>query len=336
MKKNLLLAATLVVSVLTVTILLPSALIALWPAGQEVMQKETQYVQLEVPADGLQISVYKKAEGQVVRVPLEEYVRGVIAAEMPVHFEKEALKAQAIAARTYVIRRLHLGAKTPQGADVTDDHRDFQAYSDEPKLKQRWGEADYQANLSKMNEAVNETKGLIALYEGVPIEALFFSTSSGKTENSEDYWGKAQPYLRSVESPWDEKSEKYTAKLDLKLTDFHQKLGIDAVVTATNAATLIQPLERSASDHIKKIKVGDRTFSGPEFRSLLGLRSTWFTWQVSGDTITFFTKGFGHGVGLSQYGAHFMAQEGKTAEEIIRYYYKGVTLGQVEDVLAKR
>ncbi|HEU4964757.1 MAG TPA: stage II sporulation protein D [Bacilli bacterium] len=337
MKKKLLLAVSLIGAVLTVTILLPAGLIAVWPSAPVVVeQKHTQFVQLEVPTDDIQISVFKKGEGKVVQMPLEEYVRGVVAAEMPVNFAPEALKAQAIAARTYVVRRLVLGAKTPEGADVTDDHRDFQAFSDADKLKVRWGDADYQRNLSKMNAAVNETRGEIALYDGQPIEALFFSTSSGKTENSEDYWGKAQPYLRSVESPWDEKSEKYTAKLEMPLSEFRRKLGIDAVVTATNAGTLIQPLERSVSDHIKSIKVGDKTFSGPQLRSLLGLRSTWFTWKVTGDTITFFTKGFGHGVGMSQYGAHFMALEGKKAEDIVRYYYSGVTIGHVEDVLPNR
>ena len=329
MKKYLLLIPLFIVAILTVTVLLPSALVALWPSDGQA--DAPSIVQLNTDED-MQVDVYLHDAKQIVTMPLEKYVRGVVAAEMPVKFEKEALKAQAIAARTYVARRLAKGTKTVEGADVTDDHNDGQAYLTDEKLQKNWGLLDYPKNLSKINEAVNETRGQILLYQGDPIEALFFSTSSGMTENSEDYWGKAVPYLRSVKSPWDEQSEKFKSTTEIKLSDFTQKLGIASVMTAANVNGLIQPLEKTATNHIKKIRVGDKTFSGADFRALLGLRSTWFTWQVAGDTITFVTHGYGHGVGLSQYGANGMAQEGKKAEEIVTYYYRGVEIGDVKAV----
>jgi stage II sporulation protein D len=331
MKKTVLLVVAGVLTLVTVTILLPSALIAMWPDKNP--SAPANIVELKVEENDIPVKVYLKDLDKTVTLPLEKYVRGVVAAEMPVTFEKEALKAQAMAARTYIVRRLLAGTKTPQGADVTNDHNDSQAYSTDEKLQQRWGLLEYTKNLSKINEAVNETKGKVIVYQGQPIEALFFSTSSGATENSEDYWGKKIPYLRSVNSPWDEQSDKYTDKLTVSLADLREKLGIHAVLTSANLGAQLQPLEKTATEHVKKIRVGDKTFSGPEFRTALGLRSTWFTWQVAGDTITFFTRGFGHGVGLSQYGANGMAKEGKKAEEIVRYYYQGVEIADAKGLL---
>ncbi|WP_157729333.1 stage II sporulation protein D [Tumebacillus algifaecis] len=334
MKKNVLPILAVLLAVLTVTILLPAALIWLWPDREK--DPVTTPIELQTAPSDAQVAVYLTDQKQLITMPLEQYVRGVVAAEMPVHFEPEALQAQAIAARTYIVRRMAGGKKSelyPQ-ADVSDNHNEGQAFSSEEKLKQRWGSADYEQNLSKINAAVNATRGQIALYEGKPIEALFFSTSSGKTENSEDYWGSTVAYLRSVDSPWDAKSDKFTATQEISLADFYKKLGLHAL-PAAEIGSLIKPIERSVTDHIKKIKVGDQEFSGPEFRSKLGLRSTLFTWQVNtaNSTISFFTTGFGHGVGLSQYGANGMAQEGKKSDEIIRHYYQGVTLGQVSDIL---
>ncbi|ARU60516.1 stage II sporulation protein D [Tumebacillus avium] len=337
MKKNVLAILAVILSVLVVTILLPAALIAVWPDKNPAKtQNPSTLVELDITPNDPTVDVYLTGQNKLVTMPLEAYVRGVVAAEMPVHFQPEALKAQAVAARTYIVRRMANGKKSElhPAADVSDNHNEGQAYSGEDKLKTRWGAADYQKNLSKINAAINATKGQIALYEGKPIEALFFSTSSGKTENSEDYWGSQVPYLRSVDSPWDAHSDKFTATQDIPLTEFYTKLGLQAI-PAASIGSLIKPLERSATEHIKKIQVGDKTFTGPDFRGKLGLRSTLFTWQVNAaaGTISFFTKGFGHGVGLSQYGANGMAQDGKKWDEIIRHYYQGVTLGKVSDVL---
>jgi len=334
MKKNLLWISLGVIAILTVIVLLPSLLVVLWPSS-EPTTAVSGVVELVAEPDDVQVSVYLTAEKEIVKMPLEKYVRGVVAAEMPVTFEPEALRAQAIAARTYVVRRMKLGAKTEEGADVTDHHSTGQQYSGDEKLQQRWGLLDYPKNLSKVNEAVNETRGQILLYEGQPIEALFFSTSSGRTVNSEDYFEKKIPYLRSVESPWDLRSEKYEGTTEMTLREFREKLGVEAVVTAANVNALLQPLERTSTDHLKKVQVGDLTLTGAQLRAKLGLRSTLFTTEISGDKILFRSKGFGHGVGLSQYGANGMAKEGRKAKEILLHYYTGIEIGSVQDVLQK-
>lgn len=333
MKKNALLILIVLLTITAVTVLFPAALISLWPSGNGPDDEQRGLVELQVADDDIPIRVLLKDQQKVVTMPLEKYVRGVVAAEMPVTFEKEALKAQAMAARTYVVRRLASGGTKEDPYDVSDDHTEAQAYSTDEKLQKRWGMIEYAQNLSKINEAVNETKGRVLLYDGKPIEALFFSTSSGQTENSEDYWDKSLPYLRSVASPWDEQSDKYTAQTTMSLQDMRAKLGVTAALSASNLNAVLQPMEKSASEHIKKIRVGDQTFSGREFREKLGLRSTWFTWKANGDSITFFTRGFGHGVGLSQYGANGMAKDGKKADEIVRHYYQGVQIGDLKEVI---
>jgi stage II sporulation protein D len=332
MKKNALLISLVLLAICTVTVLLPAALVSLWPS-KDSPEEPHKLVELQVDEDDVQVRVLLKDQDKVVTMPLEKYVRGVVAAEMPITFEKEALKAQAIAARTYIVRRLASGATKGDRYDVSDDHTESQAFSSDEKLQQRWGMIAYAQNLSKLNEAVNETKGQILLYDGKPIEALFFSTSSGRTENSEDYWDKTIPYLRSVPSPWDEQSDKYTSQTSMQIREMQTKLGVTAVLTAANLDAVLKPLEKTATEHIKKIQVGDKTFSGREFREKLGLRSTWFTWKVEGDTITFFNRGFGHGVGLSQYGANGMAKEGYKAEQIVKHYYQGVEIADVKRVL---
>lgn len=308
--------------ILTIVLMMaiPAVLVSLLPKKAPI-SSGTQMSQAD-----MKIKLYVAESKQVIELPLEDYVRGVVAAEMPADFSLEALKAQAIAARTNAVRRIQKNMLTPEGAHVTDDHRQVQAYSSDEKLKQRWGVLEYGLNQNKIAQAVNETRGDIVTYNGEPIDALFFSTSNGKTENSQDYFAKSLPYLRSVDSHWDKGSKHDTDTQQFTLQDFHTKLGIQAVVTSANQAQMIKVIERSASNRIKSLRVGDKVMSGAQFRELLGLYSTDFSWKVDGDAITFTTHGYGHGVGMSQYGAQGMAKEGKTAPEILTYYYQGTTL----------
>ncbi|MBD2868377.1 stage II sporulation protein D [Paenibacillus sp. IB182493] len=275
-----------------------------------------------------EIRVYLTGEKRVETVPLETYVRGVIAAEMPIEFELEALKAQAIAARTYIVRRLERGdgSGVPvKGADVTDTI-EHQVYVSLKELEDKWPEADRESSMRKLNDAVAETKGQIITYAGEPIEAVFFSTSNGHTENSEDYWQQKVPYLRSVASPWDEKlSPKYKETVELSLQAFYGKLGI---AKKGRAKPAIRVTEKTEGGRIGRITIGETDFTGREVREKLGLASSQFTWRVKGDTIAITTYGYGHGVGMSQWGANGMAQEGRTAEDILRYYYTGTRVEQ--------
>lgn len=279
--------------------------------------------------DRLSIRVYLTKEKRVETVPLETYVQGVLAGEMPIDFELEALKAQAIAARTYIVRRIGLkdrsGMKVEQ-ADVMDTI-EHQVYIPIATLARKWTGEEKKENLAKLKQAAEETKGLVITYEGEPIQAAFFSTSNGYTENSEDYWAEPLPYLRSVASPWDaDISPRYKETVMLAKREFYLKMGLSGKKAAAKPA--IKVTEKTDGNRIKTIKINGETFSGREVRERLNLASSQFNWTVQKDTVTITTFGFGHGVGMSQWGANGMALEGRMAEDIVRYYYTGTKVEQ--------
>lgn len=312
------------------------------PAAKKSESKaKKQNVDLIIEEDAAHIPVYLTQEKRTVHVPLEAYVRGVVAAEMPADFNIEALKAQALAARTYIIDRVarqdfsdmeRLYGESAKDAWVSDTVQHQVFYTDE-QLKQNWGSA-YREKSSRINEAVNETQAQVITYDGRPIYAAFFSTSNGKTENSEDYWQDAYPYLRSVDSSWDREAPAYEAEPAVfSLSQFTQTLEQHtgkriAVPASAGQKDWIDIVSKTEGDNIAELKVGDQTFTGREIREALDLRSSDFSWKIEGDRISFSTRGYGHGVGMSQWGANLMAADGKTAEQIVTHYYQGV---QVED-----
>ncbi|AEI38723.1 stage II sporulation protein D [Paenibacillus mucilaginosus] len=285
------------------------------------------------------IPVYLSKSKSTDRIPLETYVRGVVAAEMPAEFEPEALKAQALAARTYIIRRMLAGDRTgvPAGEALVTDTIAHQAYISDEELGQRWG-ADYARVRDKLNRAVEETKDTILTYEGQPIEASFFSTSNGYTENSEDYWNVKIPYLRSVASPWDAKlSPRYKETVRFSDKELQTRLGLPAAIPATTGASRgLKVLERSQGRRILKLSAGGKQFTGREVREKLGLNSSGFQWSYRDGAWEITTFGYGHGVGMSQWGAQGMALEGRKAEEIVKHYYTGVELSKASTLLSAK
>jgi stage II sporulation protein D len=312
---------------LLASMLIPGILVQRWEHSRPVdLPDEPHPPGVNLPADSVLVPVYLTAEQRVEKIPLEAYVRGVVAAEMPPEFELEALKAQAIAARTYIVNRLLEGNtdQVPVENAVVTDTTSHQVYLPPDKLREQWDAAEYQKNLQKYTAAAAETKGLIATYQGRPISAAFFSTSNGYTENSEDYWDVKVPYLRSVESPWDVRiSPKYKAVVRMPLAEVYEKLGISADPADKPE---IRVLEWSEGKRIKKISIAGHVFSGREVREKLDLNSSHFHWEFAGGEAEITTFGYGHGVGMSQWGANGMAKEGRTAEEIIRHYFTGVEI----------
>ncbi|MCL6456816.1 MAG: stage II sporulation protein D [Gorillibacterium sp.] len=279
-------------------------------------------------ANQLIVPVYLSKEKKVDRVPLEEYVLGVLAAEMPTDFELEALKAQALAARTYIVRRYKdqdFSGVPSKEAWVTDTVT-HQAYLTPEQMKKQWGPKVYEAKLTKLTKAVNETAGLIITYGGKPINAVFFSVGNGYTENAEDYWSVAEPYLRSVSSPWDKLAPNFKETITLTPKSIVQKLGLNRNVSAADVVAGMKVGELTAGQRIKQVRIGGIWFTGRDVREKLGLRSSYFTWKVKGSSIEITTYGNGHGVGMSQWGANGMAAQGKTAEEIVAYYYQGIKI----------
>ncbi|MEF3305134.1 stage II sporulation protein D [Paenibacillus sp. GYB003] len=327
-------AAAVLAAILAVTLLIPGILVKRM-GTDAVRSPEPSGAEAAQQAKTLLIPVYLTREQKVEQVPLETYVRNVVAAEMPAQFELEALKAQAIASRTYIVKRWMEGdsSQVPvEGALVTDTVA-HQAYVTEEQMKRNWGDAEYAARLDKLNRAVNETAGVVATYGHKPIQASFFSTSNGYTENAEDYWRDFVPYLRSVPSPWDKQlSPKYTAKATFTLQQFASRLGI-ASASALTKNGAIQVQATTEGHRIKTISIAGKTFTGREVREKLELNSSQFTWKISGSTIELTTYGYGHGVGMSQWGANGMAKEGKSAADIIKYYYQGVSLEDVSAIV---
>ncbi|WP_299093452.1 stage II sporulation protein D [uncultured Metabacillus sp.] len=296
--------------------------------------KELSVAKSETPVlaeSPVSVPVYRSQLEKTENIPLEEYVIGVVASEMPAEFETEALKSQALAARTYITKRLinneTLGTPKGSGSIVTDT-QGHQVYKSPQELKELWGD-DYTWKMEKITEAVAATQGKILTYENQPIDASFFSTSNGFTENSEAYWQEAIPYLKSVESPWDEKSPKFYDQMVISIKEFENKLGVN-IDKSIGKITALTPGKRVA-----KVEVGGKEFTGREVRDALGLKSSDFTWEIKGDSVVIETKGFGHGVGLSQYGANFMAEDGKKYTEIVAHYYKGTKVSAAEPFLTK-
>lgn len=297
------------------------------------------------------VRVYLKRTGLIETLPLEQYVTGVLAAEMPADFELAALKAQAIAARTFIVRRLAAQdtSGVPGGkADVLDTV-DHQAYLS-TKTLEKWEKQGKSAALAKLKRAVSETRGIVMTYQGKPITASFFSASGGYTENSEEYWSLKIPYLRSVPSPWDaqvnsENQETITVSVD----EIYQKLGqappaktvstqvgsstLKAFPTGKTASAQLTILSHTTGGRVKEIKVGDHRYSGREFREKLGLRSSQFTFKLDGADAQITTYGYGHGVGMSQWGANGMAKQGYTTTQILRHYYTGIAFQQADALL---
>lgn len=288
--------------------------------------KEKVASEAELGASPFSVSVMRTASDKVEGIPLEEYVVGVVASEMPADFEKEALKAQSLAARTYIVNQKLHGETEKKESDVTDTVQ-HQVYKDEYQLQKIWG-SDFDWKMKKVKEAVAETKGEILTYKKAPITPAFFSTSNGYTENSEDYWENKLPYLRSVESPWDKSSPKFLDQKTFSLEQLETALKMDL----PDQFPLPIEITHTDSKRVEKVNIAGNSFSGRDIREQLKLQSSDFTIKQKNNHFIFTTKGFGHGVGMSQYGANGMAKEGKNYRDIVGYYYKNVEISKVNDI----
>ena len=292
-----------------------------------------------VPDDGAQYDATHTVTvciGDTVQeMTLESYLVGVLAAEMPAAFPAEALKAQAVAARTYTLYKEDLygcdGAKAPashKGAVLCDDSGHCKAYCDlAQRAQDLWG-ANRDFYQSKITAAVQDTDGLVMVYEGKPIAAVFHAASAEKTEAAVDVWGNAVPYLVSVSSPGGEASSSYYATVELLQSDFAAAFTAahpEAKLTGA-ASGWFADIKRSEAGGIVSLKVGGVQVEGREIRSLAGLNSTNFTVEARESLLIFSTTGYGHGVGMSQYGARALALEGQNFESILKHYYTGVDL----------
>lgn len=256
------------------------------------------------------ITLYR-SNGEILNLTINEYLIGAVAGEMPASFNIEALKAQAVVSRTYLLKRI-------KNNNIIIDSTMQQVYKDNNELKNMW-KNDFDKYYSKIKKAVLDTDKIAIYYNGDYIDALYHSTSNGYTLNSENVWSNAIPYLKSVESKWDLNASSYLKNTNKDIAYVLSLFGIDDI-------NKIQIVSRDDTNHVKEIKVGDKIYKGTSFRSLLKLRSTDFDIIVNDNSVVFITRGFGHGVGMSQYGANGMANEGYNYIDILNHYYTNVSI----------
>ena len=267
----------------------------------------------------IKVRVKRVEKDQIETIPLEQYLIGVLSGEMPVSYEIEALKAQAVAARTYTLKKMETNKNNQ--FDLVDNTND-QMYLDDNYLKKLWSQ-NYDNYIKKIKQAVNETTGEYLTYDGKIIKAFFFSTSSGKTENCKDVFGENLPYLVSVSSTWDENSPSYIDKKTFTKEEFYEKLNLPY------EEKLDIEITRNDTNSINTITINNNQLKGTDFRYELNLKSTNIDIKNLDDKIEITSKGFGHGVGLSQYGAQELALKGYKYDEILKYYYQGTEFKKI-------
>ena len=255
-------------------------------------------------------------EDEAVTMELDEYVVGVLLGEMPAEFHMEALKAQAVAIRTYTLRHIHENTKHEE-ASVCTDSTCCQAYVTAEDYSGSKSEID------RIQQAVAETEGLVLTYASELIEATYFSSSGGRTESAVEVWGAEIPYLQALDSPGEENAVHFRDTTLLSVEDFLEKLGLPK---DTASSITISDLSYTEGGGVDTVTICGKKYKGTQLRDLLSLRSTAFTLQVVGDAVLITSKGHGHRVGMSQYGAQAMALAGKHFEEILMYYYPGTAL----------
>ena len=300
-------------------------------AGTERERAEAQAEEADAEPE-MELAVYLAQEDRLSVMGLEDFVRHAVAGEMPASFAPEALKAQAVAARSYALWKSALfgggGCSQRTGADVCTDSGHCMAYADESSLRQSWGE-DYQENWAAVCRAVEETEGLVCAYDGEPIQALFHAVSGGRTEDAVAVFQNALPYLTSVESQGEEGSAEYRAELFFSGAELAQRLNAAFPGAGLDPAKLPQQLEllsRTDSGRVEELRLGARTATGRQLRQALGLNSTNFSLSFEDGGVRIQTLGYGHGVGMSQVGANAMAQEGADFAQILTHYYQGVSI----------
>lgn len=296
--------------------------------GQRASEQPEEPIHLLPPGEIDSARTLRVLDGDTVtEMSFSDYLQGVLRAEMPASFQEDALRAQAVAARTYTYYKMQNGGNHGDTADICTDHTCCQAFLGKDRAAENWGK-NAERYEAKIENAVSATDGQVMLYGGAPILAVFHSSSAGETWNSGEVWAQDLPYLQSVSSPEGEGVPNYYSTVELTEAEFREKF-----LAARPEADLSGPASGWIRDpvmdgvHVESVTIGGVSVSGPSVRSVFGLRSASFTAEAGDGKITFYVTGYGHGVGLSQYGANAMAEAGSTWREILEHYYTGVTIG---------
>ncbi len=318
---------TLIILAFFIMTLLPVALLKdniKFPDKQETTQSPPTN-----PTEGTKenvISVFRSAEDKTIELDFFEYVCGSVAAEMPLTYHEEALKAQAVACYTNALRLKNADSYS-ENAHISDDSSVHQGYLTEAQRKEKWGK-DFEKYEAKLQATVKEVEGKALYYNGELCVAAFFALCSGTTESAENIWGEKIDYLVSVKSIGDSLSPQFTTKITLNKKDFLNRLSSLEIKTdnVTDLSGIIKITKKTKAGTVLNLKINGTEFTGEEIRSVFSLKSRVFTVECKKESVTFTVTGYGHGVGMSQYGADFSARQGSTYEEILKHYYKGAQI----------
>lgn len=281
------------------------------------------------------IKLLHSLTNEIEELNIDEYLYGVVSSEMPASYEIEALKAQAVVARTYTIYQIIHNSGKHENADICDNYACCQAWISKEDRLAKWDAQEAESNWNKIVEAVDSTEGKVVTYGGEPINAFFHANSGGVTESSLNIWGGIDyPYLKSVETAGEEGYTQYESQVVLTQQELLSKIQnkYEDCTIDFSAPDCIQILEYTTSGRVKTIKFGNKEIAGTEARSLLGLKSTNFTFSINGENITFSVIGYGHGVGMSQTGADSLAKAGSNYEAIIKHFYTDVEIIEVNSL----
>lgn len=289
-------------------------------AAEEALEKEPD----TSPAT---IKVLRTGSGKIVEKEIFEYVKGAVAAEMPPTYEKEALKAQAVACYTYALwLKENSESFDVRGADVSDSPIYHQGFLDDDELRDKWGEK-FEEYMTAISEAVSAVIGEYLEYNGEPIMACYHSISTGKTESAENAWGTDVPYLQSVRADGDILSPDIDSSITLSDEQFREAAqALEGAELSENSKEWVKKPDATDSGYVTKISIGSKEFSGSDVRSAFSLKSPAFTIKKTEKGFLFSVKGYGHLVGMSQYSADYMARQGSDYKDILLHFYKGATL----------
>ena len=314
--------------VIVVILLIPIALFTEKDQDEEVLKTtETDSISLEVPLAGEEETLeeenvqvvlsYNQDKSDAFSMDLEDYVIGVVAGEMPASFDMEALKAQAVASRTFALYKMDSVNNYVLSTTISD-----QVYLTMGEMKEKWG-SDFEYYYNRVKTAVEATGGEILTYNGNIASTYYFAISNGYTDDALTVFNEDKDYLVSVESLWDKKYQSYSSTYTLSKASFLNKLGL------TGDSITISNVVRASNNYIRQIDINGTTFTGIEVFNKLNLKSTDFTITVNGDDVSILTYGFGHGVGMSQYGAQGMASSGYTYQDILKHYYQNTEIVKI-------
>lgn len=287
--------------------------------------ENTTEVTETLPQNTDTVTVFRSVANTNVEIDFFEYVCGSVAAEMPLSYHEEALKAQAVACYTNALR-LKNSSKDDAKYHISDDSSIHQGYLNEDERKEKWGE-DFEKYEAKLENIVKQVENEALYYNNELCIAAFHAICSGKTESAETVWGEKVPYLVSVKSTGDNLSPQYTSVVVFQKQDFlkyAEDLGVKNDISSLK--NIIKITKTSKADTVLKATVNKEEFTGEEIRKAFSLKSAVFTVECTKNSVTFNVTGYGHGVGMSQYGADFMARQGSTYEEILKHYYTGVEI----------